>query len=100
MKLSILTLNTTSNNHSDIFFQNFDIWFLIIYLQTVSDAMLVELKQCFMEAYDDNRDGKISVVEVGGFTLVGNLSLKLKPHLHSKAEKRHVFLVTHPLVLL
>lgn len=33
-------------------------------LQAVSDAMLVELKQCFMEAYDDNQDGKIDIREV------------------------------------
>jgi len=25
--------------------------------------MLVELKQCFMEAYDDNQDGKIDIRE-------------------------------------
>ena len=33
-------------------------------LQVVSDAMLAELKQCFMEAYDDNQDGKIDIREV------------------------------------
>jgi Ca2+-binding EF-hand superfamily protein len=32
--------------------------------KVVSDAMLAELKQCFMEAYDDNRDGKIDIREV------------------------------------
>ncbi|KAG8326601.1 Calbindin-32 [Homalodisca vitripennis] len=32
--------------------------------QAVSDAMLVELKQCFMEAYDDNQDGKIDIREL------------------------------------
>lgn len=26
--------------------------------------MLVELKQCFMEAYDDNQDGKIDIREL------------------------------------
>ena len=26
--------------------------------------MLAELKQCFMEAYDDNQDGKIEIREV------------------------------------
>ncbi|KAG1656971.1 Calbindin-32 [Nymphon striatum] len=31
---------------------------------TVSDAMLQELKECFMEAYDDNQDGKIEIREV------------------------------------
>jgi hypothetical protein len=38
--------------------------FSLIYSQAVSDAMLVELKQCFMEAYDDNQDGKIDIREV------------------------------------
>ncbi|XP_046386410.1 calbindin-32 isoform X1 [Ischnura elegans] len=32
--------------------------------EVVSDAMLVELKQCFMEAYDDNQDGKIDIREL------------------------------------
>lgn len=32
--------------------------------EAVSDAMLVELKQCFMEAYDDNQDGKIDIREL------------------------------------
>ena len=26
--------------------------------------MLAELKQCFLEAYDDNKDGKIDIREV------------------------------------
>ncbi|KAF9411572.1 hypothetical protein HW555_009644 [Spodoptera exigua] len=30
----------------------------------VSDEMLVELKACFMEAYDDNQDGKIDIREL------------------------------------
>ena len=33
-------------------------------LQVVSDSMLAELKQCFLEAYDDNNDGKIDIREV------------------------------------
>ena len=33
-------------------------------MKAVSDAMLAELKQCFMEAYDDNQDGKIDIREV------------------------------------
>jgi len=37
---------------------------LFVWLQVVSDAMLAELKQCFMEAYDDNQDGKIDIREV------------------------------------
>ncbi|KAK6632933.1 Calbindin-32 [Polyplax serrata] len=32
--------------------------------EAVSDSMLVELKQCFMEAYDDNQDGKIDIREL------------------------------------
>ncbi|CAG0878930.1 unnamed protein product [Darwinula stevensoni] len=32
--------------------------------EVVSDAMLAELKECFMEAYDDNQDGKIEIREL------------------------------------
>ncbi|KAL1115271.1 hypothetical protein AAG570_007302 [Ranatra chinensis] len=32
--------------------------------EAVSDSMLAELKQCFMEAYDDNQDGKIDIREL------------------------------------
>merc|ERR1712020_825804 len=32
--------------------------------EVVSDAMMTELKQCFLEAYDDNRDGKIDIREL------------------------------------
>ncbi|XP_077283223.1 calbindin 53E [Arctopsyche grandis] len=32
--------------------------------EAVSDAMLAELKACFMEAYDDNQDGKIDIREL------------------------------------
>ncbi|XP_071053968.1 calbindin-32 isoform X2 [Onthophagus taurus] len=32
--------------------------------EAVSDEMLVELKACFMEAYDDNQDGKIDIREL------------------------------------
>lgn len=32
--------------------------------EVVSDAMLAELKQCFLEAYDDNQDGKIEIREL------------------------------------
>lgn len=31
--------------------------------------MLAELKQCFMEAYDDNQDGKIDIREVNVFLI-------------------------------
>ena len=37
-------------------------------LQVVSDSMLAELKQCFLEAYDDNNDGKIDIREVKTIT--------------------------------
>jgi len=32
--------------------------------EVVSDAMLAELKECFLEAYDDNQDGKIDIREL------------------------------------
>ncbi|XP_063708585.1 calbindin-32 isoform X1 [Culicoides brevitarsis] len=32
--------------------------------EAVTDAMLAELKSCFMEAYDDNQDGKIDIREL------------------------------------
>ncbi|XP_065349365.1 calbindin-32 isoform X3 [Cloeon dipterum] len=32
--------------------------------EAVSDAVLAELKQCFLEAYDDNQDGKIDIREL------------------------------------
>ncbi|EEC03760.1 calbindin-32, putative [Ixodes scapularis] len=31
--------------------------------EVVSESMLEELKECFMEAYDDNKDGKIEIRE-------------------------------------
>ena len=38
--------------------------------------MLAELKQCFLEAYDDNRDGKIDIREVSG----GQFAIGLNIH--------------------
>jgi len=32
--------------------------------EVISDTMLVELKECFLEAYDDNKDGKIEIREL------------------------------------
>lgn len=32
--------------------------------EVVSDSMMTELKQCFLEAYDDNKDGKIEIREL------------------------------------
>lgn len=37
---------------------------VLILLQAMTDDMLIELKSCFMEAYDDNQDGKIDIREV------------------------------------
>lgn len=37
---------------------------MLFKLQAVTDEMLTELKACFMEAYDDNQDGKIDIREV------------------------------------
>ena len=34
--------------------------------------MLAELKECFLEAYDDNQDGKIDIREVYTNTLISN----------------------------
>lgn len=36
--------------------------------EAVTDGMLTELKACFMEAYDDNQDGKIDIREVQPIT--------------------------------
>lgn len=33
-------------------------------LQALTDEMLTELKSCFLEAYDDNQDGKIDIREL------------------------------------
>lgn len=38
--------------------------FFVSFQQVVSDSMMAELKECFMEAYDDNKDGKIEIREV------------------------------------
>ena len=35
--------------------------------EVVSQAMMSELKECFLEAYDDNKDGKIEIREVHRF---------------------------------
>ncbi|KAH9361977.1 hypothetical protein HPB48_003614 [Haemaphysalis longicornis] len=35
-----------------------------VLFQVVSESMLEELKECFMEAYDDNKDGKIEIREL------------------------------------
>lgn len=32
--------------------------------QALTDEMLMELKSCFLEAYDDNQDGKIDIREL------------------------------------
>ena len=38
--------------------------------EVVSDTMMTELRECFLEAYDDNKDGKIEIREVGNYSLV------------------------------
>ena len=35
--------------------------------EVVSDEMMTELRECFLEAYDDNKDGKIEIREVKAF---------------------------------
>ena len=47
--------------------------------QVVSDAMLAELKQCFLEAYDDNKDGKIDIREVSHHYSYFLLTIKKLP---------------------
>ena len=34
--------------------------------------MLIELKSCFLEAYDDNQDGKIDIRELAQLLPMGN----------------------------
>ena len=60
-------------------------------LQVVSDAMLAELKQCFMEAYDDNQDGKIDIREARHYGDVKDL--KEKDQKISQSTLVDVFLV-------
>jgi hypothetical protein len=61
--------------------------------------MLVELKQCFMEAYDDNQDGKIDIREVSLYRLHILPQLltcnKHDPPLH---RSRSAFAILFPLV--
>ena len=38
--------------------------------EVVSDEMMTELRECFLEAYDDNKDGKIEIREVKAFFFV------------------------------
>lgn len=35
-----------------------------LFAQALTDEMLDELKSCFLEAYDDNQDGKIDIREL------------------------------------
>ncbi len=66
-------------------------------LKVVSDTMLGELKQCFLEAYDDNQDGKIEIREVKiGFNLL--LVLEIQKYFtifHVGKEVRQKFCHTH-----
>ena len=47
--------------------------------------MLAELKQCFLEAYDDNRDGKIDIREV--WKRQNAIFLCVRIHLHLLQKK-------------
>ena len=38
--------------------------FFLLFLQLVTDSMFAELKECFMESFDANKDGKIDIREV------------------------------------
>jgi hypothetical protein len=46
------------------FFHDIKQDFSLFFQQSVPESMLKQLKECFMEAYDDNRDGKIEIREV------------------------------------
>ena len=48
--------------------------------------MLAELKQCFLEAYDDNRDGKIDIREV--WKRQNAIFLCVRIHLHLLQKKK------------
>jgi len=43
------------------FYQKF---FILLFFQLIPDSVLKELKQCFLEAYDENSDGRIEIGEV------------------------------------
>lgn len=43
---------------------------IFYFQQVVSDTMMEELKECFMEAYDDNKDGKIEIREVNTYYIL------------------------------
>ncbi|XP_023210453.1 calbindin-32-like [Centruroides sculpturatus] len=49
---------------NNIFLLLFFVGSICFYFQVVSESMLEELKECFMEAYDDNKDGKIEIREL------------------------------------
>lgn len=53
--------------------------------------MLVELKACFMEAYDDNQDGKIDIREVNLLSL-NCVRLMGCPHLFGECSGNYVHL--------
>ncbi|GFV15407.1 hypothetical protein TNCV_4834331 [Trichonephila clavipes] len=55
------TSNMTISEHFDGFKLNVELE--MGNQQVVSDSMMAELKECFMEAYDDNKDGKIEIRE-------------------------------------
>lgn len=51
--------------------------------------MLAELKQCFLEAYDDNRDGKIDIREVVFFILDRDKDAEPAANKLSSTGRRH-----------
>lgn len=56
-----------------------DVFFLfcLFFLQDFSDNTLTQLKSCFMEAYDENQDGKIEIREVCIVYILYSISLSL-----------------------
>lgn len=46
-------------------------------LKALTDEMLIELKSCFLEAYDDNQDGKIDIRELAQLLPMGTIFLIL-----------------------
>lgn len=59
-----ITYTFLPNNMLFVFMANAYGIIICIIFQAVTDDMLLELKSCFMEAYDDNQDGKIDIREV------------------------------------
>ena len=54
----------------------------------VSEEGLAELRECFMEAYDDNNDGKIEIIEVSIMSACFSKSWILPLHQHCQQMLR------------